>query len=59
MGAVWPRANAPSGPTIKAQMRKLSVWMSFIVANAILHSTFLAAVMSVYSSFSTRVARIS
>ena len=28
MGAVWPRAIAPTG-TISAHARKLSVWMSF------------------------------
>jgi hypothetical protein len=41
MGAVWLRANTPSGPTLRARARKLSVVMSFIVAIAMLHSTFL------------------
>jgi hypothetical protein len=40
MGAVWPRAVAPTG-TISSQVRKLSIWMSFIVAITILRSTFL------------------
>lgn len=41
MGAVWLRANTPSGPTLRARARKLSVVMSFVVAIAMLHSTFL------------------
>jgi len=41
MGAVWLRANTPSGPTLRARAWKLSVVMSFIVAIAMLHSTFL------------------
>jgi hypothetical protein len=41
MGAVWLRANTPSGPTKRARAWKLSVVMSFIVAIAMLHSTFL------------------
>ena len=41
MGAVWLRANTPLGPTLRARARKLSVVMSFIVAIAMLHSTFL------------------
>src|SRR5262245_12051857 len=62
MGAVWLRANAPSGPTLRARAWKLSVVMSF-VAIALLHSTFLLLVsctklISVVLS-STRVASIS
>ena len=41
LGAVWLRANTPSGPTLRARARKLSVVMSFIVAIAMLQSTFL------------------
>ena len=41
MGAVWLRANTPSGPTLRARAWKLSVVMSFVVAIAMLHSTFL------------------
>ena len=44
MGAVWLRANAPSGPTLRARARKLSVVMSFIVAIAMLQSTFLVLI---------------
>ena len=42
MGAVWLPANTPSGPTLRARAWKLSVVMSFIVAIAMLHSTFLS-----------------
>ena len=41
LGAVWLRANTPSGPTLRARARKLSVVMSFFVAFAMLQSTFL------------------
>lgn len=41
MGAVWLRGNTPSGPTLRPHAWKLSVMMSFIVAIAMLHSTFL------------------
>jgi hypothetical protein len=41
LGAVWLRANTPSGPTLRARARKLSVVMSFVVAFAMLQSTFL------------------
>ena len=41
LGAVWLRANTPSGPTLRARARKLSVVISFIVAIAMLQSTFL------------------
>src|SRR4051812_46243437 len=41
LGAVWLRANTPSGPTLRARARKLSVVMSFVVAIAMLQSTFL------------------
>jgi len=59
MGAVWPRAIAPTG-TISAHARKLSVWMSFIVAIAILRSTFLLTNLYAQNySFSTRAASIS
>jgi len=41
MGAVWLRANAPMGPVCRTQAQKLSVVMSFVVAIAMLQSTFL------------------
>ena len=41
LGAVWLRANTPSGPTLRFRARKLSVVLSFVVAIAMLQSTFL------------------
>jgi hypothetical protein len=41
LGAVWLRANTPSEPTVRFRARKLSVVMSFVVAIAMLQSTFL------------------
>ena len=41
LGAVWLRANTPSGPTLRSMARKLSVVVSFVVAIAMLRSTFL------------------
>jgi hypothetical protein len=41
LGAVWLRANTPLGPTLRPRARKLSVVMSFVVAFAMLQSTFL------------------
>jgi hypothetical protein len=44
MGAVWPRAVAPMGSINSPQVRKLTMLLwSFIVAKAILRSTFLLA----------------
>ena len=51
MGAVWPRANAPTGAT-SSPVRKLTVWMSFIVVLAMLRSTFLAANLGTIVTFS-------
>src|SRR6266545_7801109 len=59
MGAVWPRAIAPTG-RISARARKLSEWMSFIVAIAILRSTFLLTNLYAQNyNFSIRAASIS
>src|SRR5262245_1055846 len=41
MGAVWLRAVAPMGSINRPQVRKLTMLWSFIVAIAILRSTFL------------------
>ena len=40
MGTIWPRALAPSGPTLRARAPKLSIVKSFVVAIAILLATF-------------------
>ena len=53
MGAVWPRAVAPMGSFSRPQARKLTMLWSFIVATAILRSTFLAT----YCEYATTMLR--
>ena len=44
LGAVWLRAYTPSGPKFRSMAWKISVVMSFIVAIAMLQSTFLVLI---------------